>query len=88
MNLMDKWNALGDKVVGAEVELILRPLCRTLKDALIYLGHTLTDWMPEIGAGIIVVCAVGIMFTGNVPKWLARMAVGLGGAIIWLSVGK
>lgn len=86
MPLMDKWNALGDKVVGAEVEMILKPIGRTLKECLIYLGHTLTDWMPEIGAGIVVVCALGIMITGNIPKWLARMAVGLGAAIIWLSV--
>jgi hypothetical protein len=84
MNIIDKWNALGDKVVGAEVELILKPIGRTLKDAAIYIGHTLTDFMPEIGAGMVVVCAVGIMMTGNVPKWLARMAVGLGAAIIWL----
>jgi hypothetical protein len=88
MNLIDKWNALGDKVVGAEVELILKPIGRTLKDALIELGVILTDYMPEIGAGIVVVCAVGIMLTGNIPKWLARMAVGLGGAIIWLTVGS
>jgi hypothetical protein len=84
MNLIDKWNSLGDKVVGAEVELILKPIGRTLKDAAIYIGHALTEFMPEIGAGIVVVCAVGIMFTGNVPKWLARMAIGLGAAIIWL----
>jgi hypothetical protein len=88
MSLMDKWNQLGDKVVGAEVELILKPIGKTIKDAIIYLGNTLTDYMPEIGAGIVVVCAVGIMLTGNIPKWLARMAVGLGGAIIWLTVGK
>jgi hypothetical protein len=84
MNLIEKWNALGDKVVGAEVELILKPIGRTLKDAVVDLGIILTDFMPEIGAGIVVVCAVGIMFTGNVPKWLARMAIGLGAAIIWL----
>lgn len=84
MNLIDKWNALGDKVVGAEVELILKPIGRTLKEALIDLGVILTDFMPEIGAGIVVVCAVGIMLTGNIPKWLARMAIGLGGVIIWL----
>jgi hypothetical protein len=88
VSLIDKWNALGDKVVGTEVELILKPIGKTLKDSLIYLGNTLTDFMPEIGAGIVVVCAVGMMFTGNIPKWLARMAVGLGGAIIWLTVGK
>lgn len=82
------WNSLGDKVVGAEVEMILKPIGRTLKDGLIYLGNTLTDWMPEIGAGVVVVCAVGLMWTGNAPKWLARMAVGLGAAIIWITVGK
>jgi hypothetical protein len=86
MNLIDKWNALGDKVVGAEAQLILKPIGYAIKSCLVYLGNVLTDWMPEIGAGIVVICGVGMMITGNIPKWLARMAVGLGAVIIWLSV--
>jgi hypothetical protein len=79
------WNSLGDKVVGAEVEMILKPVGHAIANGAVYVCNVLTDWMPEIGAGIVLVCAVGIMMTGNVPKWLARMAVGLGAAIIWLA---
>jgi hypothetical protein len=81
------WNDLGDKVVGAQVEMILKPVGQAIVDGAIYVGRTLTDWMPEIGAGVVVVCAVGLMLSGNAPKWLARMAAGLGVAIIWLTVG-
>lgn len=88
MSLIDKWNALGDKVVGAEAEMILKPVGRAIVDGAVFIGHTLTDWMPEIGAGVVVVCAVGLMLTGNAPKWLARMAVGLGVAIIWITGAK
>lgn len=84
MSLIDKWNALGDKVVAGEVEFILRPIGGLLKESLIFIGHTLTDFMPEIGAGVVVVCAVGMMISGDIPKWAGRCAVGVGGAIIWL----
>ncbi|MDR7237095.1 hypothetical protein [Neobacillus drentensis] len=86
MNLMDKWNALGDKVVNKEMEALVKQIGQAIIDGAVYVGHTLTEWMPEIGAGIVVVCAVGIMLSGNAPKWLARMAIGLGAAIIWLTV--
>jgi hypothetical protein len=83
-SLVELWNAAGDKVVGAEVEMILKPIGRSISDGAVYICNVLTDWMPEIGAGIVVVTAIGIMISGNVPKWLARCAIGLGGAIIWL----
>jgi hypothetical protein len=78
------WNALGDKVVGGEVEMILKPVGKAIVEGAVYVGHVLTDYMPEIGAGVVVVCAVGMMITGNIPKWVARMSIGLGAAIIWL----
>lgn len=84
MAVIDKWNALGDKVVGAEVEMLLKPLWSMIQEAAVDVCIILTEFMPEIGAGIVVVCGVGMMITGNVPKWLARMVAGLGGAIIWL----
>lgn len=84
MSLIDKWNALGDKVVGAEVEIILKPIGRTIVDCAVYIGHVLTDYMPEIGAGVVVICGVGMMISGNIPRWLARMAAGVGVAVIWL----
>jgi hypothetical protein len=83
-SLVDIWNAAGDKVVGVEVETLLKPLGRTITDGAVYVCTVLTDWMPEIGAGVVVICGIGMMITGNVPKWLARLAIGLGVAIIWL----
>jgi hypothetical protein len=82
------WNDLGDKVVGAQVEMLLKPVGQAIVDGAIYVGHTLTDWMPVIGAGVVVITAVGLMLSGNGPKWLARMAIGLGAAIVWITVGK
>lgn len=82
------WNGIADKVVGAEVEMILAPIGRTLKDLLIELGVVLTDYMPEVGAGVTIICAVGMMINGNIPKWFARWGVGIMGVIIWLTVGK
>jgi hypothetical protein len=82
--LLDWYNGVSDKIVGAQVEFMLKPIGHAIADGAIYVANALTDVMPEIGAGIVVVCAVGIMITGDIPKWLARMAIGLGGAIIWL----
>ncbi|MFB7302651.1 hypothetical protein [Heyndrickxia sporothermodurans] len=82
--IMDQYNQFADKVIGGQMEYILKPIGNGIVGGLTYLGHVLTDVMPEIGAGIVVICAVGIMVTGDVPKWLGRCAVGLGGAIIWL----
>lgn len=80
MNLLEWYNGVSDKIVGAEFKLLLKPIGEGFTDVL----HVLTNVMPEIGAGIVVVCAVGMMLTGNIPKWLGRLAVGLGGVIIWL----
>lgn len=66
------WGSLGES---------LAEMC---KEGAIALAHILTEVMPEIGAGITIICAIGIMLTGNVPKWLGRWAVGVGGAILWL----
>lgn len=66
------WGGLGQSLGDA------------FRDGGIALAQMLTDVMPEIGAGVTVICAIGIMLTGNVPKWLGRWAVGIGGAIIWL----
>lgn len=87
-SIVDIYNGIADKVVGAEVESILKPISHTLKDGLIQLGSVLTDYMPEIGAGITVICAVGIMVSGNIPKWFARWGLSIMGVVIWLTVGK
>lgn len=81
---LEGYNKFADKVVGGEVEFILKPLSDGIGEAFVKLCSALTEVMPEIGAVITVVCAIGIMFTGNIPKWAARWAVGVGGAIIWL----
>lgn len=80
MSLLEWYNGVSDKIVGSEVKFLLKPIGEGFTDVV----HTLTNVMPEIGAGIVVVCGVGMMISGNVPKWLARCAVGLGGVIIWL----
>ncbi|MGC4378226.1 hypothetical protein WD019_15060 [Fictibacillus sp. Mic-4] len=84
--LLDKYNSFADKIVGAEIEAILKPLGNGLLEAAIFVGHTLTDYMPEIGAGFTIICGVGMMITGKVPKWFARWGFGMMGAIIWLAV--
>lgn len=81
---IDWWNGLGDKIVGAEVEFILKPIGEALVDLAKFICEVLTASMPEIGAGITIICAVGIMISGNIPRWFGRWAVGMGGAIIWL----
>jgi hypothetical protein len=82
--LLEKYNTLADKVITWEVESLLKPSGDSLKDILIELANIITVSMPEIGAGITIICAVGIMLTGNIPKWLGRWGVGMLGAIIWL----
>jgi hypothetical protein len=44
----------------------------------------LTSVMPEIGAVTTIICAVMLMFTGNVPRWIGVWGISMGGAIIWL----
>lgn len=81
---MEIYNDFADKAIGAQVDLFLKPIGAFIQQGAVKICVILTDYMPEIGAGIVVICGVGMMITGNVPKWLARMATGLGGAIIWL----
>lgn len=82
--LLDKYNKFADKVVGGEIEYILKPAGSAIADGAKVVCEALTASMPEIGAGITIICAVGIMLTGNAPKWLARWGLGMMGAIIWL----
>jgi hypothetical protein len=79
-------NHIGDRVVGYEVHAILKPLGHALMSGLSGLGEALTQLMPEIGAAITVTCAIGIMCSGDIPKWIGRLAFGLGGVIIWLII--
>lgn len=82
--LLEKYNQFADKVVGGQLEFILKPIGNAIVDGAVIVCNALTDAMPEIGAGITVICAVGIMLTGNVPKWIARWGIGMMGVIIWL----
>lgn len=66
------------------VKVVLKPIGEALAEGANHLTEILTATMPEIGAGVMLICGVMIMITGDVPKWLGRMAVGVGGAIIWL----
>ncbi|MDP4087128.1 MAG: M23 family metallopeptidase [Bacillota bacterium] len=86
--LLDKWNQLGDKVIGKENEIMFHPLLDMLRDGLIWLGHTLTDLMPEIGCAITIAAGIAIMFTGNFPKYVTRWGFGMMGVISWIILGK
>ena len=66
------------------VKVVLKPIGEALVEGANHLTEILTATMPEIGAGVMLIFGVMIMITGDVPKWLGRMAVGVGGAIIWL----
>ncbi len=83
--LLDHYNGFADRVIGGQIEFILKPIGNMLRDGLMELGRIITEFMPEIGAGITVICAIGIMLTGNAPKWLARWGLGMMGVIIWLT---
>lgn len=82
--LMDGVNSLADKIVGAEVKFILKPVTEGLAHLATDGLNALTAAMPDIGFAIVIICGVGIMISGNVPKWLGRFAVGIGGVIVWL----
>lgn len=82
--MMDWINKVSDKVIYWELETLLKPLGHVLAEGAKQLAIVFTDSLPEIGALYTIGCAVGLMITGNAPKWLARWAVGIGGAIIWL----
>jgi Peptidase family M23 len=77
---LDKYNAFSDWFVGKEIEFIVKPFLALLCEG----AEWLTSVMPEIGALITVVCAVMMMLTGNVSRWIGVWVLGTGGAIIWL----
>jgi murein DD-endopeptidase MepM/ murein hydrolase activator NlpD len=78
------FNHLGDRIVGYEMNSILKPMGAGIMEALRNIGEGITELMPEIGAAVTVICAIGIMCSGNIPKWLGRWAIGMGGVIVWL----
>lgn len=84
---LDKFNGMSDYLVGKEVE-VLQLIGASILEGIKVIGRAITEVMPEIGALITVVCAVGIMCTGNIPKWLGRWAFGMGGVILWILNGK
>jgi murein DD-endopeptidase MepM/ murein hydrolase activator NlpD len=86
--LLDKYNEFADKVIGAEMDMVLKPAQQTLHDGLITLGHTLTDLMPEIGTGITILAGIAIMFTGNFPKYITRWGFAMMGVISWILLAK
>jgi murein DD-endopeptidase MepM/ murein hydrolase activator NlpD len=86
--LLDKYNHFADKVIGAEMNTLVKPAQHTLQDWLIALGHTLTDLMPEIGTGITIAAGIAIMFTGNFPKYFVRWGFAMLGVISWIVLAK
>jgi Peptidase family M23 len=81
---LDKYNAFSDWFVGKEIEFIVKPFLALLREGAELTVNGLTSVMPEIGALITVVCAVMMMLTGNVSRWVGVWFLGTGGAIIWL----
>lgn len=86
--LLDKYNSFADKVIGAEMNMAIIPAQHTLQDWLVWLCHTLTDLMPEIGTGITIAAGIAIMFTGNFPKYFTRWGFGMLGVISWIVLAK
>ncbi|MBT2741205.1 M23 family metallopeptidase [Bacillus sp. ISL-77] len=86
--LLDKYNKFADKVIGAEMNMVVKPAQETLQDWLMSLGHTLTDLMPEIGTGITILAGIAIMFTGNFPKYITRWGFAMMGVISWILLAK
>jgi murein DD-endopeptidase MepM/ murein hydrolase activator NlpD len=86
--LMDKYNAFADKVIGAEMDMAVKPVGETIWEWLTWLGHTLTDIMPEIGACLTVAAGIAIMFTGNFPKYITRWGFAMMGVVSWIILGK
>jgi hypothetical protein len=81
---LEKYNDFSDQVVGAEVKFILKPIGDAIVDGAVYICTALTDAMPEIGAAITIICGIGMMFTGNIPRWTTYCGLGLTGVILWL----
>lgn len=86
--LLDKYNKFADKVIGAEMNMVVKPAQQSLQDGLIWLGHTLTDLMPEIGTAITIASGIAIMFTGNFPKYITRWGFAMMGVISWILLAK
>lgn len=86
--LLDKYNSFADKVIGAEMDMVVKPAQHSLQDMLISLGHTLTDLMPEIGTALTILAGIAIMFTGNFPKYITRWGFSMIGVISWIIYAK
>jgi hypothetical protein len=86
--LLDKYNHFADKVIGAEMSTIVKPTGQSLQEALTWLGHSLTDLMPEIGTALTIAAGIAIMFTGNFPKYITRWGFAMMGVISWIILAK
>lgn len=86
--LLDKYNHFADKVIGAEMHTVVKPAGQTLQEWCLWLGHNLTDLMPEIGTAITIAAGIAIMFTGNFPKYFTRWGFAIMGVISWILLAK
>jgi hypothetical protein len=53
-------------------------------DLIVSAIHGLTAIMPEIGAFLTIICAVAMMFSGDIAKWSVRWGIVMTGVIAWL----
>jgi len=83
---LDWMNGVSRDIVSWEIETLLKPFVNGIMDGIAHTFDVFVESIPEIGALYTIICAGGLMLTGNAPKWLARWALGIGGAIICLLV--
>lgn len=63
---------------------IVKALGNVLAEAGGRILAALTAAIPEIATLGVILCAAGWMITGDGSTWLGRMALVLGGAVVWL----
>lgn len=81
---LDWMNGVSDDIVSWEVEVLFKPFADGIREGIAHTIEVFIENIPELAALYTIVCAGGLMFTGNAPKWLARWVIGIGGAIICL----
>lgn len=83
--LLDKYNALADKVVGAETEFVLQPLWNLIREGATELCQIITIYLPDIMMIVTCIAAMLIMFGIKLPKVFTYFSISLIVAVAWLA---